>query len=98
MRSKNILDDLFEEIICITEGKQNQPGKGVTLNLMQCKSSCEVSGVKFLFFHFVHTLNIVITIDEPGYAQEKRKADVAFDSEYEYVYGIVTTGESEVKI
>src|SRR3954453_21335929 len=25
---KKILDDLLEEIICITEGKQNQPGKG----------------------------------------------------------------------
>ncbi|CAG8434446.1 13764_t:CDS:2, partial [Funneliformis mosseae] len=26
------------------------------------------------------------------HAQEKRKADEAFDYEYEYVYGIVTTG------
>jgi len=40
---KKILDDLFKEIICITEGKQNQPGKGVAQNLMQCRSSCEVS-------------------------------------------------------
>jgi hypothetical protein len=40
---KKVLDDLLEEIICITEGKQNQPGKGVTQNLMQCRSSCEVS-------------------------------------------------------
>ena len=39
---KKILDDLLEEIICITEGKQNQPGKGVAQNLMQCRSSCEV--------------------------------------------------------
>ena len=42
---KKILEDLLEEIICITEGKQNQPGKGVAQNLMQCKSSCEVSNV-----------------------------------------------------
>ena len=42
---KKILNDLLEEIICITEGKQNQPGKGVAQNLMQCKSSCEVSSV-----------------------------------------------------
>jgi len=38
---KKLLDDLLEEIICITEGKQTQPGKGVAQNLMQCKSSCE---------------------------------------------------------
>ena len=40
---KKKLDELLEEIICITEGKQNQPGKGVAQNLMQCRSSCEVS-------------------------------------------------------
>jgi len=40
---KKILEGLLKEIICITEGKQNQPGKGITQNLMQCKSSCEVS-------------------------------------------------------
>ncbi|POG63590.1 hypothetical protein GLOIN_2v1684954 [Rhizophagus irregularis DAOM 181602=DAOM 197198] len=40
---KKILDDLLEEIICITEGKQNQPGKGVAQNLMQCRSSCEMN-------------------------------------------------------
>jgi len=67
---KKILDDLLEEIICITEGKQNQPGKGVAQNLMQCKSSCEMN------------LDML---------KKKRKVDVAFESEYEYVYGIVTT-------
>ena len=46
---KKIIDGLFEEIICITEGKQNQPGKGVAQNLMQCKSSCDVSNVDFYF-------------------------------------------------
>ena len=46
---KKILDGLLEEIICITEGKQNQPGKGVAQNLMQCKSSCDVSNVDFYF-------------------------------------------------
>jgi len=40
---KKILDDLLEEIICITEGKQNQPGKSVAQNLMQCRSSCEMN-------------------------------------------------------
>ncbi len=39
---KKIIDDLFEEIICITEGKQNQLSKSVAQNLMQCKSSCDV--------------------------------------------------------
>src|SRR6266496_4713313 len=48
---KKILDDLLEEIICITEGKQNQPEKGVAQNLMQCRSSCDVSNIKFLFIH-----------------------------------------------
>ncbi|POG67244.1 hypothetical protein GLOIN_2v1649992 [Rhizophagus irregularis DAOM 181602=DAOM 197198] len=40
---KKILDDLLEKIICITEGKQNQLGKGVAQNLMQCRSSCEMN-------------------------------------------------------
>jgi hypothetical protein len=44
-----IIDGLFEEIICITEGKQNQPGKGVAQNLMQCKSSCDLSNEDFYF-------------------------------------------------
>jgi hypothetical protein len=49
MQSKKIIDGLFEETICITEGKQNQPGKAVAQNLMQCKSSCDVSNVDFFF-------------------------------------------------
>ncbi|PKY49098.1 hypothetical protein RhiirA4_422686 [Rhizophagus irregularis] len=52
------------------KGKQNQPGKGVTQNLMQCKSSCDMN------------LNML---------KKKQKSDEAFSSEYEYVYGIVTT-------
>ncbi|CAJ0927222.1 14041_t:CDS:2 [Entrophospora sp. SA101] len=67
---KKILDDLFEETIYITEGKQNQPGKGVAQNLMQCRSSCEMNLDMF---------------------KKKRKAEEVFESEYEYVYGIVTT-------
>ena len=42
---KKILDDLLEEIICITEGKQNLSGIGFALNLKQCQSSCDVSGI-----------------------------------------------------
>jgi len=42
---KKIIDDLLEEIICITEGKQNLPGIGVAQNIMQCKSSCDVSSI-----------------------------------------------------
>ena len=45
---KKTLDELLEEIICITEAKQNQPGKGVSQNLMQCRSSCEVSNTFFM--------------------------------------------------
>ncbi|GBB88988.1 hypothetical protein RclHR1_15600010 [Rhizophagus clarus] len=40
---KRIIDNLLEEIICITEGKQNLPGIGVAQNLIQCKSSCEMN-------------------------------------------------------
>ncbi|PKK61077.1 hypothetical protein RhiirC2_226651 [Rhizophagus irregularis] len=40
---KRIIDNLLEEIICITEGKQNLPGIGVAQNLVQCKSSCEMN-------------------------------------------------------
>ena len=46
---KKIIDGSFEEIIGITEGKQNQPGKCVAQNLMQYKSSCDVSNVDFYF-------------------------------------------------
>ena len=67
---KKIIDSLFEEIICITEGKQNQPGKGVAQNLMQCKSSCDVSNVDF-YFRSVHMLTDIIDIDELKHAQEK---------------------------
>ncbi|GES97942.1 hypothetical protein GLOIN_2v1672048 [Rhizophagus clarus] len=67
---KKKLDELLEEIICITEGKQNQPGKGVAQNLMQCRSSCEMN------------LDML---------KKKRKADEAFETDYEYVYGIVST-------
>jgi hypothetical protein len=45
---KRIIDNLLEEIICITEGKQNLPGIGVAQNLIQCKSSCEVSNSFFM--------------------------------------------------
>ena len=40
---KKILDDLLEEIICITEGKQNQATIGICQNLLQCRSACDVS-------------------------------------------------------
>jgi len=40
---KKILDDLLEEIICITEGKQNQATMGICQNLLQCRSACDVN-------------------------------------------------------
>jgi len=40
---KKILDNLLEEIICITEGKQNQTTMGICQNLLQCQSACDVS-------------------------------------------------------
>ena len=52
---KKLLVEFLEEIICITK-------EGVAQNLMQCRG---VSDVKFLSFHFVHTLNIVVVIDKP---------------------------------
>ena len=33
---KRIIDNLLEEIICITEDTQNLPGIGVAQNLIQC--------------------------------------------------------------
>jgi hypothetical protein len=45
---KKLLHGLVQEIMCITEGKQNQPAKGMAQNLMQCRSSCNVSGLIFL--------------------------------------------------
>lgn len=40
---KKIWDNLLEEIICITEGKQNQATIGICQNLVQCQSACDVS-------------------------------------------------------
>ncbi|GES97389.1 hypothetical protein GLOIN_2v1738235 [Rhizophagus clarus] len=40
---KKILDDLLEEIICITEGKQNQATMGICQNLLQCRSACDMN-------------------------------------------------------
>ncbi|GBB98538.1 hypothetical protein RclHR1_32550003 [Rhizophagus clarus] len=68
---KKILDDLLEEIICITEGKQNQATMGICQNLLQCRSACD--------------MNINMN-------KKKRKVDEAFDPDYDYVYGIVSTG------
>ncbi|GBB99852.1 hypothetical protein RclHR1_36590001 [Rhizophagus clarus] len=68
---KKILDDLLEEIICITEGKQNQATVGVCQNLLQCRSACDMN---------INT------------NKKKRKVDEAFDPEYDYFYGIVSTG------
>ncbi|CAI2187432.1 14349_t:CDS:2 [Funneliformis geosporum] len=82
--------------LCIDDilRKQNQPGKGVAQNLMQCRSSCEVSNTMsslhstILLSEYTNKSSSV-NIDELRYAQEKA---YAFE-EYEYVYGIVTTGE-----
>ena len=81
---KKIIDGLFEEIICITEGKQNQPGKGVAQNLMQCKSSCDVS-VDFIF-QFVHVLTDIIDIDELKHAQKKAKSEYGIDTTDEKIF------------
>ena len=40
---KKIISEILEEIICITEGKQNQATMGICQNLLQCRSACDVS-------------------------------------------------------
>ena len=40
---KKIISEMLEEIICITEGKQNQATVGICQNLLQCRSACDVS-------------------------------------------------------
>ena len=40
---KKIISEILEEIICITEGKQNQATMGICQNLLQCRSACEVN-------------------------------------------------------
>ena len=65
---KKIIDSLNEELICITEGKQNQEVLGIMQNIMQLKSSYHTN-------------------------KRKRKASEAFDDDFDYLYGIVTTGE-----
>ncbi|CAB4443212.1 unnamed protein product [Rhizophagus irregularis] len=34
---------MLEEIICITEGKQNQATIGICQNLVQCRSACDMN-------------------------------------------------------
>jgi hypothetical protein len=65
---KKIIDSLNEELICITEGKQNQEVLGIMQNVMQLESSYHTN-------------------------KRKRKASEAFDDDFDYLYGIVTTGE-----
>ncbi|GBC19011.2 hypothetical protein GLOIN_2v1725482 [Rhizophagus irregularis DAOM 181602=DAOM 197198] len=40
---KKIISEILEEIICITEGKQNQATMGICQNLLQCRSACEMN-------------------------------------------------------
>ncbi|CAG8716220.1 10354_t:CDS:1 [Funneliformis mosseae] len=40
---KKIISEMLEEIICITEGKQNQATMGICQNLLQCRSACDIS-------------------------------------------------------
>ncbi|POG60159.1 hypothetical protein GLOIN_2v1716296 [Rhizophagus irregularis DAOM 181602=DAOM 197198] len=68
---KKIISELLEEIICITEGKQNQATIGICQNLLQCRSACDMN------------INM---------KKKKRKVDDEFDPDYDYVYGIVSTG------
>ncbi|PKY33476.1 hypothetical protein RhiirB3_420558, partial [Rhizophagus irregularis] len=68
---KKIISEMLKEIICITEGKQNQATIGICQNLLQCRSACD--------------MNINMN-------KKKRKVDDAFDPDYDYVYGIVSTG------
>jgi len=63
---KKIIDSLNEELICITEGKQNQEVLGIMQNIMQLESSYHTN-------------------------KRKRKASEAFDDDFDYLYGIVTT-------
>ena len=65
---KKIIDSLNEELICITEGKQNQEVLGIMQNIMQLESSYHTN-------------------------KRKRKASEAFDDDFDYLYGIITTGE-----
>ena len=63
---KKIIDSLNEELICITEGKQNQEVLGIMQNVMQLESSYHTN-------------------------KKKRKASEAFNDDFDYLYGIVTT-------
>ncbi|PKB96471.1 hypothetical protein RhiirA5_367734, partial [Rhizophagus irregularis] len=40
---KRIISEMLEEIICITEGKQNQATIGICQNLVQCRSACDMN-------------------------------------------------------
>ncbi|EXX71526.1 hypothetical protein RirG_077740 [Rhizophagus irregularis DAOM 197198w] len=40
---KRIISEMLEEIICITEGKQNQSTIGICQNLVQCRSACDMN-------------------------------------------------------
>src|SRR5436305_8533720 len=89
---------MLEEIICITEGKQNQATMGICQNLLQCQSACDVSianstslltiglswAIASLLLYY-RQMNINMN-------KKKRKVDEAFDPDYDYVYGIVSTG------
>ena len=95
---KKIISEMLEEIICITKSKQNQATMGICQNLLQCQSACDVSianstslltiglswAIANLLLYFPQ-MNINMN-------KKKRKVDEAFDPDYDYVYGIVSTG------
>ena len=65
---KKLIDSLNKELICITEGKQNQEVLGIMQNVMQLESSYHTN-------------------------KRKRMASEAFKDDFDYLYGIIITGE-----
>ena len=50
---KKIISERLDEIICITEGKQNQATLGICQNLIQCRSACDVGIIIFFSLQLI---------------------------------------------
>ena len=88
---KKILDNLLEEVICITEGKQNQATVGIYQNLLQCRSACDVIISYFCYFTCSLQLitNIISLQMNMDMIKKKRKVDDAFYSDYNTITSMI---------
>ncbi|GBC27771.2 hypothetical protein GLOIN_2v1725482 [Rhizophagus irregularis DAOM 181602=DAOM 197198] len=62
-----IISEMLEEIICITEGKQNQAIIGICQNLLQCQSACDYSQYWHDWYFILHSTESIYSTSRTEY-------------------------------